>query len=88
MEVKAWKELKERGNRADKKQSVVFEGKDGEAYEEAAEFYNDYIEIPSFSEVTQDKVACKGFSYAIPGTESFYWKRDYPASPKNHYRSK
>ena len=57
MEVKAWKELKERGNRADKKQSVVFEGKDGEAYEEAAEFYKDYIEIPSFSEVTQDKVA-------------------------------
>jgi uncharacterized radical SAM protein YgiQ len=40
MEVKAWKELKERVNEANK-----------------IEFLNDYIEVPSFSDVSQNKAA-------------------------------
>jgi uncharacterized radical SAM protein YgiQ len=91
MEVKAWKELKERvkendrqendrqendrqendrqendrqendrqendRQEKDKKQDVC-EGKDFEVSEKIAEFFKDYVEIPSFSDVSQDKTA-------------------------------
>ena len=57
MEIKAWKELKEKGDRAGERQPVVFGEEDDELYEKVAKFCKGYIEIPSFSEVTQDKVA-------------------------------
>jgi len=70
MEVKAWKELKERCKETDKsrerdvgekqdadKKQDVCEEKDGGAYEKAAEFFKNYVEIPSFSDVSQDKAA-------------------------------
>jgi len=83
MEVKTWKELKERVNRAEKKQSVVFGDKDGEAYEKAAEFYKDYIEIPSFSEVSQDKVAfAKAFRMQFLEQNPFIGKGVFQPHPK------
>lgn len=62
MEIKAWKELKERVKEKEKKQDVdkphnLCEEKDGEVYENVAEFFKNYIEIPSFSDVSQDKTA-------------------------------
>ena len=66
MEVKAWKELKERVKEKDKqekdkkekdKQQDIYEEKDEEASEKATEFFKDYVEIPSFSDVSQDKEA-------------------------------
>ncbi len=61
MEVRAWKELKERvkgkdKQETDKKQDECKE-KDEERYERAAEFFKNYVEIPSFSDVSQDKTA-------------------------------
>lgn len=56
MEVKTWKELKERIKETGKKQDAS-EEKDGGAYEKAAEFFKNYVEIPSFSDVSQDKAA-------------------------------
>lgn len=64
MEVKAWKELKERFKEKDKqeknkqetdKQQDIYKEKDFEVCEKAAEFFKDYVEIPSFSDVSQDK---------------------------------
>ncbi|MDY0129899.1 MAG: YgiQ family radical SAM protein, partial [Methanosarcina vacuolata] len=49
MEVKAWKELKERAEKP--------EQKDEKIAEDAATFLKQYLEIPSFSEVSQDKTA-------------------------------
>lgn len=66
MEVKAWKELKERVKEKDKqekdkqetdKQQDIYEEKDEEASEKTTEFFKNYIETPSFSEVSQDKTA-------------------------------
>jgi len=79
MEVKAWKELKERiqalGNkestenpekkervenpvkRSDKPEQEKAEQKNWKITEDEAEFLKEYIEIPSFSEVSQDKAA-------------------------------
>lgn len=59
MEVKAWKELKERGKKTEKEQKEqdVPEQKYGETTAETAEFLKKYIEIPSFSDVSQDRVA-------------------------------
>lgn len=76
MEVKAWKELKEKIKVAAEKQDKHKQGKQEQKEEKepeerrsgnnaediaqgtalnAAEFFKEYIEIPSFSEVTQDK---------------------------------
>lgn len=70
MEVKAWKEFKERAeksdNRPDKQEQDKPEQdksqeqnnpeqKDGKITEDAAAFFKRYVEIPSFSEVSQDK---------------------------------
>ena len=83
MEVKTWKELKERVNGTEKKQSVVFGDKDGEAYEKAAKFYKDYIEIPSFSEVAQDKVAfAKAFRMQFLEQNPFIGKGVFQPHPK------
>jgi uncharacterized radical SAM protein YgiQ len=73
MEVRAWKELKERvkgkdKQETDKKQDLEkkknenkkqdgCKEKDEERYERAAEFFKNYVEIPSFSDVSQDKIA-------------------------------
>ncbi len=61
MEVKAWKELKERVKKKEKqemnKQQDACKEKDFEVCEKAAEFFKNYIEIPSFSDVSQDKAA-------------------------------
>lgn len=60
MEVKTWKKFKyneeKKGNQTDKTQDVC-EEKDEEAYEKAAEFFKDYVEISSYSEVSQNKTA-------------------------------
>ncbi len=48
MEVKAWKELKEKNKPEQKEKKIA---------EDAAEFLKEYVEIPSFSEVSQDKAA-------------------------------
>ncbi|HIH92979.1 TPA: YgiQ family radical SAM protein [Methanosarcina acetivorans] len=50
MEVRAWKELKEKGKGTN-------EAVARDTAPEAAEFFKEYIEIPSFSEVSQDKAA-------------------------------
>lgn len=61
MEVKAWKELKEGAEkpdrRLDKQEHDKSEQKEGKISEDAAEFLKENIEIPSFSEVSQDKTA-------------------------------
>ncbi len=61
MEVKAWKELKERAekpdNRPEKQERDKPEQREGKIAEDAAEFLKENIEIPSFSEVSQDKTA-------------------------------
>jgi uncharacterized radical SAM protein YgiQ len=61
MEVKAWKELKEGAEkpdrRLDKQEHDKSEQKEGKIAEDAAEFLKENIEIPSFSEVSQDKTA-------------------------------
>ncbi|WP_292374780.1 YgiQ family radical SAM protein [Methanosarcina sp. UBA411] len=61
MEVKAWKELRERAekpdNRQEKQERDKPEQKEGKIAEDAAEFLKENIEIPSFSEVSQDKTA-------------------------------
>ena len=59
MEVKAWKELKERGKKTEKEQNEQDgpEQKAGKTTEDAAEFLKEYVEIPSFSDVSQDKAA-------------------------------
>jgi uncharacterized radical SAM protein YgiQ len=65
MEVKVWKELKEKVKDKDKretekqhdKQQNGYKEKDEESPEKAAEFFKHYVEIPSFSEVSQDKAA-------------------------------
>lgn len=70
MEVKAWKELKEAeksDNRSNKKEQEIkepekqdrekSEQKDENRAENTAEFLKGYIEVPSFSEVSQDKAA-------------------------------
>lgn len=49
MEVKAWKELKERAEKS--------EQKDEKIAEDAATFLKQYLEVSSFSEVSQDKTA-------------------------------
>ncbi|WP_048158056.1 YgiQ family radical SAM protein [Methanosarcina sp. Kolksee] len=49
MEVKAWKELKERAEKSKQKDEKIAE--------DAATFLKQYLEIPSFSEVSQDKTA-------------------------------
>ncbi|WP_440948923.1 YgiQ family radical SAM protein [Methanosarcina sp. T3] len=55
MEVRAWKELKEKGKR-------TTEVLARDTAPEAARFFKEYIEIPSFSEVSQDKaVFAKAF---------------------------
>ena len=57
MEVKAWKELKERGKKTEKEQNEqdVPEQKYGKTTAGTAEFLEEYVEIPSFSDVSQDK---------------------------------
>jgi uncharacterized radical SAM protein YgiQ len=50
MEVKAWKELKEKSKGATEDTGLY-------TAPDAAEFFKEYIEIPSFSEVSQDKEA-------------------------------
>jgi len=74
MEVKAWKKLKENIEQMDKKQDIekkqnivknqdLCEEKNETIDEKAAEFYKNYVEIPSFSDVSQDKSAfAKAFS--------------------------
>lgn len=59
MEVKAWKEFKERGKKTEKEQNEqdVLEQKYGKKTVETAEFLEKYVEIPSFSNVSQDRVA-------------------------------
>jgi uncharacterized radical SAM protein YgiQ len=61
MEVKAWKELKERVEKPDKKWNEWEQDqpgqKNGKIAENAAEFLKQYIQIPSFSEVSKDKTA-------------------------------
>lgn len=61
MEVKAWKGLKEGAEkpdrRLDKQEQDKSEQKEGKIAEDAAEFLKENIEIPSFSEVSQDKTA-------------------------------
>ncbi len=70
MEVKAWKELKERveksenkeriekpDKRSDKPEQDKPEQRNGKTAGESTEFLREYIEIPSFSEVSQDKTA-------------------------------
>lgn len=81
MEVKAWKELKERAEKPDEKlnnkeqekqdqerqdqerqdqekqDQKKSEQKEGKIAEDAADFLRENIEIPSFSEVSQDKTA-------------------------------
>jgi uncharacterized radical SAM protein YgiQ len=71
MEVKAWKELKERAEKSDNRpykqepeksekeasEKEKFEQKDEKIAENAATFLKQYLEIPSFSEVSQDKTA-------------------------------
>lgn len=59
MEVKAWKELKERGKKTEKEQKEqdVPEQKYGKTTAETAEFLGEYVEIPSFSDISQDRVA-------------------------------
>lgn len=61
MEVKAWKELKERAekpdNRPEKQERDKPEQREGKIAEDAAEFLKENIEIPPFSEVSQDKTA-------------------------------
>ncbi|RXA18761.1 YgiQ family radical SAM protein [Methanosarcina sp. MSH10X1] len=63
MEVKAWKELKEGVEKPEKRSDKheLKENKSGQKYGKiagnAAEFLNEYIGIPSFSEVSQDKAA-------------------------------
>jgi uncharacterized radical SAM protein YgiQ len=59
MEVKAWKELKERGKKTEKEQNEqdVPEQKYGETTAETAGFLEEYVEIPSFSDVSQDRIA-------------------------------
>ncbi|WP_048174389.1 YgiQ family radical SAM protein [Methanosarcina siciliae] len=60
MEVKAWKELKEKSKGTT--EAVV-----RDTALEAAEFFKEYIEIPSFSEVSQDKAAfAKAFRTYFP----------------------
>lgn len=82
MEVKAWKELKERGNKA-KKKYIAFEENDGEADEKAPEFCEDYIEIPSFSEISQDKVAfAKAFRMQFLEQNPFIGKGVIQPHPK------
>ncbi|HWR25688.1 MAG TPA: YgiQ family radical SAM protein [Methanosarcina sp.] len=56
MEVRAWKEFKERGKKLDENKGVC-EEQDREICEKAAKFLKNYVEIPSFSEVSQDKAA-------------------------------
>ncbi|MPM58976.1 Ribosomal protein S12 methylthiotransferase RimO [bioreactor metagenome] len=60
MEVKAWRELKEKskGKSREKDESEnVSESIAQDASLYPAEFFKEYIEIPSFSEVSQDKAA-------------------------------
>ncbi len=59
MEVKAWKELKERAEKSEKEipEKEKLEQKDEKIAEDAATFLKQYLEIPSFSEVSQDKTA-------------------------------
>lgn len=78
MEVKAWKELKEKSKKAAEEQNRQKRSKEEQKVEKesieskyenqaediaqdkvlnAAEFFKKYIEIPSFSEVSQDKTA-------------------------------
>lgn len=83
MEVKAWKELKEKGDRTGKIQSVIFGDEDDELYEKAAKFCKDYIEIPSFSEVTQDKVTfAKAFRMQFLEQNPFIGKGVIQPHPK------
>ena len=83
MEVKAWKELKEKGNRAGKRQSIIFGEEDDELYVKAAKFCKDYLEIPSFSEVTQDKVAfAKAFRMQFLEQNPFIGKGVIQPHPK------
>ncbi len=66
MEVKAWKELKERAEKSDntpnkqeqdKQAKDKSEKRDRTIAEDKAEFLKEYVEIPSFLEVSQDKTA-------------------------------
>jgi uncharacterized radical SAM protein YgiQ len=62
MEVKAWKELKEKAKQMNQEKITGREEKPGEEkdekeYEKAVEFFKNYVEIPSFSDVSQDKSA-------------------------------
>jgi len=66
MEVKAWKELKERAEKPNEKLTKQKQGKteqekteqkEEKIAEDAAEFLRENIEISSFSEVSQDKTA-------------------------------
>lgn len=60
MEVKAWKDLKEKGIAKgiakDTAKDIAKDTAEDET-EEAARFFREYIEIPSFFEVSQDKAA-------------------------------
>jgi uncharacterized radical SAM protein YgiQ len=89
MEVKAWKELKERTEKTDselnnkEQEKQDQEGQDkekseqreGTIAEDKAEFLKEYVEIPSFSEVSQDKTA---FAKAF----SMYFAEQNPVSGK------
>jgi len=69
MEVKTWKELKEknRGKAREQNESEnATEDLTKDAYPDSTEFFEKYIEIPSFSEASQDKTAfAKAFSISF-----------------------
>jgi uncharacterized radical SAM protein YgiQ len=56
MEVRAWKELKELSKKLNENQGIC-EKQEREKWEKTTEFSKNYVEIPSFSEVSQDKTA-------------------------------
>ena len=51
------KDGQEKDEQEKDKQQDIYEEKDFEVCEKAAEFFKDYVEIPSFSDVSQDKEA-------------------------------
>ena len=79
MEVKAWKELKEKSKGTT--EAVV-----RDTALEAAEFFKEYIEIPSFSEVSQDKAAfAKAFRTYFPEQNPITGKGIVQPHPKTVY---
>jgi len=87
MEVKAWKELKERVEKPDKRlnkqEQDKPEQKGGKIAESVAELLREYVEIPSFSEVSQDKTAfAKAFRMYFAEQNPVTGKRVIQPHPK------